>query len=154
MIRRRKRLAGFLILALALAAGYAIIRPRPDLVPYTTPWLSDGEEEVRVSLIVPINWHDDQPKSDWMVHLSPDRPHVWPPRWLYGLLRISESGPNDYLIVDSDAKPTYVNGITEGNRYIGHILVYYSRDGNIEFARTSQRILNSARIVERRPLHR
>src|SRR5439155_26838219 len=54
--RRRRIAIRFLILALALAAGFAIFRPRPDLVPYTTPWLSNGKEELRISLLVPANW--------------------------------------------------------------------------------------------------
>src|SRR5437870_3672307 len=116
-MRKRKRAAGILILALALASGFIALRPRPDLVPYTTPWLAGEDHEVRISLLVPAGWERSQISRSEFICL-PQKPVGWMPRWLFVLLRPKvESRWTNYLVVDVDNHRRTWSAITANMRY-------------------------------------
>src|SRR3989442_409215 len=113
-MKKRKRLAGFLILALALAAAFILFRPRPDLVPYTTPWLSNGKEELRIFLLVPANWKGEIPHGpaiSWVEFHPVDSD--WIPKWARRILGRTVLPEDASLYVDADIYPPEVAGIDD-----------------------------------------
>src|SRR5438105_9439192 len=100
--RRRRIATRFLILALALAAGYAAFRPRPELVSYTTPWLTGGMEEIRVSLLMPAGWKVSPADGPVLggVQLTPEKRADWLPEWAREILRFPVRPDYGMLSVD------------------------------------------------------